>query len=46
MSICEHFIKSGSADYLVTNDHHFNILKGVPFPKINLLSIVEFLDIL
>lgn len=31
-----------NADYLVTNDKHFNVLKTVEFPKINVESIQDF----
>lgn len=34
-------IASG-ADYLVTNDRHFNKLKNLPFPKINVVNEDEF----
>lgn len=37
---------AGNADFLVTNDKHFNVLKAVEFPKIELLSADEFLDLL
>ncbi|MEO8146478.1 MAG: nucleotide-binding protein, partial [Bacteroidia bacterium] len=37
---------TGSAHYLVTNDKHFNILKSTPFPKINVINIDEFWEIL
>ena len=37
---------AGNADYLVTNDRHFNVLKTHPFPKIKVLSAAEFLDLL
>jgi predicted nucleic acid-binding protein len=30
---------AGQADYLVTEDKHFNVLKAIPFPVINTLSI-------
>jgi len=30
------------AYYLITHDSHFNILKSLAFPKINLLTIDEF----
>ena len=33
---------AGKADYLVTEDNHFNVLKTIPFPKISSLSIDEF----
>ena len=39
------YIASG-ADYLVSNDRHFNILKNLDFPKINLLTAEEFIEIL
>jgi uncharacterized protein len=31
-----------SADALVSQDRHFNILKKTPFPKVNLMNIDEF----
>jgi uncharacterized protein len=37
---------TGNADYLVTNDRDFNILKSTEFPKINIVSITEFEQIL
>jgi uncharacterized protein len=37
---------AGSADYLVTNDKHFNCLKLIDFPKLNILNIDEFLTLL
>jgi putative PIN family toxin of toxin-antitoxin system len=37
---------NGNADYLVTNDAHFNVLKNTDFPKINIKSADEFLEIL
>ena len=33
---------SENADYLVTNDKHFNDLKKVDFPRISVVSIQEF----
>lgn len=35
---------AGSADFIVTNDKHFKVLKTIPFPKINILSAEEFLE--
>lgn len=35
-----------SADYLVTFDNDFNLLKGLPFPKINVVHPDEFKKIL
>lgn len=37
---------SSGADYVVTNDSHFNILKHINFPKVNVVSAEEFLKIL
>ena len=31
-----------SADYLVTNDHHFNLLKKLPFPVLKIVNEDEF----
>ena len=31
------------ADYLVSEDKHFNILRTTPFPKINIVTLDEFL---
>ena len=39
------YLASG-ADYLVTNDRHFDILKDLGFPKINLVKAEEFLEML
>lgn len=33
---------ASSADYLITNDRGFNKLKGIDFPKANVISIEEF----
>lgn len=35
-----------NADYIITNDQHFKILKQIEFPKVNLLTIDEFLPII
>jgi putative PIN family toxin of toxin-antitoxin system len=37
---------SGGADYLVSNDKHFNCLKIVAFPKLSVLSVDEFIILL
>lgn len=37
---------AGNADYIVTNDRHFQVLKDTPFPKVETLSIVEFEKVL
>jgi predicted nucleic acid-binding protein len=33
---------AANADFIITNDSHFNILKDIDFPNIPVLSIVEF----
>ena len=33
---------SANANYLVSNDKHFNMLKEIEFPKITVLKIEEF----
>ena len=37
---------NGGADYIVTNDKHFNVLKGVAFPSIKVIDIVAFKEML
>lgn len=34
----------GNADFVVTNDRHFNRLHDIPFPKVGLLSFADFCD--
>ena len=36
----------GNADYVVTNDRHFNRLNAIPFPKVGLLNFASFCDLL
>ena len=36
----------GAADFIVSNDQHFKILKSVDFPKVNVIRIDEFLSII
>lgn len=35
-----------NAKYIVTQDHHYEVLKQTPFPRIEVLDIDEFLNIL
>ena len=35
-----------SADYLVTNDTDFNVLRKIDFPKIQVITATQFLEIL
>ena len=37
---------AGNADYLITNDVHFNEAKKLEFPLINIISANEFLQVL
>ena len=37
---------AANADFLVTNDTHFNILKTIAFPKVNTISLQEFIPLL
>ncbi len=36
----------GAADLIVSNDQHFQILKSIDFPKVNVVGIEEFLDLI
>ena len=35
-----------NARYIVTEDHHYDVLRNIPFPKIEVVDIEEFLSIL
>ena len=37
---------SANARYVVTNDHHYDILRQTSFPKVDIISLVDFLKIL
>ena len=37
---------ASNANFLVTNDKHFNVLANIPFPPINVINIDDFLEIL
>ncbi|MEY4927756.1 MAG: hypothetical protein RI894_2192 [Bacteroidota bacterium] len=37
---------AANAQYLATNDKHFNVVKAIPFPKVNIVNAQEFYDIL
>lgn len=37
---------SANVHYLVTNDHHFDVLKETPFPSVRVVSIEEFQEIM
>ena len=31
-----------NARYIVTEDHHFDVLKAIPFPAVDVIGIDEF----
>lgn len=37
---------ASNADYIVTNDSHFAVLKSIPWPKVIVTSINEFIQII
>ena len=37
---------AANADYLVTNDAHFNVAKLIDFPIVKIISVDEFLTII
>ena len=37
---------AGNADFLVTNDKHFNFIKNIDFPQINIINIDEFVSLI
>jgi len=37
---------SANAEFIITNDHHFNILKTIDFPSIPILSIDIFKELM
>ena len=37
---------AADVDYLVTNDKHFDMAKNLSFPKVNILTAEDFLDLL
>ena len=37
---------AADAEYIVTNDKHFNPLKRIPWPKVAIIKIAEFVKLL
>lgn len=35
---------ASGAEYIVTNDNHFNVLRNIPWPRLTIVSIKEFLN--
>ena len=40
------FVDCANARYIVTEDKHFNILKTIDFPKVDILQIKQFQELL
>ena len=37
---------AAAADYIVTEDSHFNVLKQIDFPKMNVIGVDEFMKMI
>lgn len=37
---------AANADFIVTNDRHFNVLKQIPFPSVRVVSADDFVEML
>ncbi len=37
---------AAQADYIVSDDGHFKVLKDIPFPKMKVIKGMEFLDLI
>ena len=37
---------ASNADFIVTNDGHFNVLKTISFPQVNVITISAFMELL
>ena len=35
---------AAGADYLVSEDSHFNVLRSIPFPQLNIVTLDEFMQ--
>lgn len=35
-----------NAEYIVTEDSHFNVLQNIPFPKVPIIRLKQFADLL
>ena len=36
---------AGNCDFIITNNKHFNILKSIDFPHINIINIEKFKEL-
>jgi predicted nucleic acid-binding protein len=37
---------AANADYIVTNDRHFNVLETVEFPRVQCIRLQDFYEVL
>lgn len=37
---------SANAHYIVTNDHHYDILKDIAFPRVDVIALKEFFELI
>ncbi len=37
---------AANADYIITNDNHFSVLKNIPFPRVNVLTLQQLITVL
>ena len=37
---------SANAHYIVTNDHHYDVLKDIAFPRVDVIALKEFFDLI
>lgn len=37
---------AAQAKCIVTNDHHYDVLKSIPFPKVEIVGLVDFIEML
>lgn len=35
---------ASDAEYIVTNDNHFSVLRTIPWPKVNVIALMEFAE--
>lgn len=36
---------AANAQFIVTNDHHYSVLRQIDFPKVNVINIDDFLEL-
>ena len=37
---------AAQAKCIVTNDHHYDVLKTIPFPKVEVVSLISFIEMI